>query len=71
MSTTSFSPTICPYQLLLMIRLLLENKTAAEAASKIQALKAQLKALRFNFGDIAPLLLTDNGGEFSIVVSAQ
>ena len=50
-----------------MIGLLLENKTAAEAASKIQALKAELKAFGFNFGDIAPLLLTDNGGEFSIV----
>ena len=50
-----------------MIGLLLENKTAAEAANKIQALKAELKTLGFNFGDIAPLLLTDNGGEFSIV----
>jgi IS30 family transposase len=50
-----------------MIGLLLENKTATEAATKIQALKADLKALDFNFGDIAPLLLTDNGGEFSIV----
>ena len=50
-----------------MIGLLLENKTAAEAANKIHALKAELKALGFTFGDIAPLLLTDNGGEFSIV----
>ena len=50
-----------------MIGLLLDNKTAAEAANKIQNLKAELKALDFNFGDIAPLLLTDNGGEFSIV----
>ena len=50
-----------------MIGILLENKTAAEAANKIQDLKAELKALGFTFGDIAPLLLTDNGGEFSIV----
>lgn len=50
-----------------MIGLLLENKTAAETANKIQALKAELKVLGFNFGDIAPILLTDNGGEFSIV----
>lgn len=50
-----------------MIGLLLENKTAAEAASKIQGLKAELNTLGFRFGDIAPLLLTDNGGEFSIV----
>ena len=50
-----------------MIGLLLKNKTAAEAAEKIRALKLKLKAAGFNFGDIAPLLLTDNGGEFSIV----
>lgn len=50
-----------------MIGLLLENKTAAEAANKIQELKKKLNSLGFNFGDIAPLLLTDNGGEFSIV----
>ena len=50
-----------------MIGLLLENKTAAEAANKIQALKVGLKVLGINFGDIAPILLTDNGGEFSIV----
>lgn len=50
-----------------MIGLLLENKTAAEAANRIQELKKKLHSLGFNFGDIAPLLLTDNGGEFSIV----
>ena len=50
-----------------MIGLLLDNKTAAEAADKIQALKAELKESGFKFGDIAPLLLTDNGGEFSMV----
>lgn len=50
-----------------MAGLLLENKTAAEAAGKIQLLKARLKKSGFGFGDIAPLLLTDNGGEFSIV----
>ena len=50
-----------------MIGLLLENKTAAEAANKIQGLKRDLNSLGFKFGDIAPLLLTDNGGEFSVV----
>ena len=50
-----------------MAGLLLENKTAAEAAGKVQLLKARLKKSGFGFGDIAPLLLTDNGGEFSIV----
>ncbi len=50
-----------------MIGLLLENKTAAEAAHKIQELKRKLKDNNFSFGSIAPVLLTDNGGEFSIV----
>ena len=50
-----------------MAGLLLENKTAAEAAGKIQLLKTRLRESGFCFGDIAPLLLTDNGGEFSIV----
>lgn len=50
-----------------MIALLLENKTAAEAAQKIQGLKKKLKDNNFSFGDIIPVLLTDNGGEFSIV----
>lgn len=50
-----------------MIGLLLENKTAAEAADKITALKKHLIQNGFRFGDIAPILLTDNGGEFSLV----
>ncbi len=50
-----------------MAGLLLENKTAAEAAQKIQGLKAAVSSAGFSFGMIAPLLLTDNGGEFSIV----
>ena len=50
-----------------MIGVLLDNKTAAEAASKIQNLKVKLKTFNVSIGDIAPLLLTDNGGEFSIV----
>lgn len=50
-----------------MIGLLLDNKTAVEAASKIQLLKKNLKLKGFNFGDIFPVLLTDNGGEFSNV----
>lgn len=50
-----------------MVGLLLENKTAAEAADKITVLKHQLIQNGFCFGDFAPLLLTDNGGEFSLV----
>ena len=48
-----------------MIGILLENKTAAEAAEKFMLLKNRLKSFSFNFGDIVPILLTDNGGEFS------
>lgn len=48
-----------------MVGLLLNNKTATEAAEKIQNLKATLLLHGFSFEDICPLLLTDNGGEFS------
>ena len=54
-----------------MVGLLMDNKTAAEAASKIAELKKNLKASNFAFGEIAPILLTDNGGEFSIVSSFE
>ncbi len=50
-----------------MFGLLLENKTAAEAAAKITALKVNIKKRGFDFGSIFPVLLTDNGGEFSCV----
>ena len=50
-----------------MIGLLLENKTAAEAADKITALKESLASKGFRFGDVIPVILTDNGGEFSNV----
>ncbi len=47
-----------------MIGLLLDNKTSAEAADKIIRLKQRLRKHGYSFGDIFPLLLTDNGGEF-------
>lgn len=50
-----------------MVGLLLENKTAAETANKILALKQRLAKKGFCFGEIIPVLLTDNGGEFSLV----
>lgn len=50
-----------------MIGLLLDNKTAAEAARKIETFKQHLLDNGFKFGDIIPLILTDNGGEFSMV----
>ena len=50
-----------------MAGILLDNKTAAEAASKIRLLKEKLNANGFSFGELFPVMLTDNGGEFSCV----
>lgn len=54
-----------------MFGVLLENKTAAEVSSKIKALKDALFAAGFKFGDIFPVMLTDNGGEFADVFSIE
>jgi IS30 family transposase len=48
-----------------MFGLLLDDKTAAEASAKIHALKMRLHEGKIRFGDVLPLLLTDNGGEFA------
>lgn len=48
-----------------MTGILLDNKTAAEAAAKVSLLKQTLSASGFKFGNIIPVILTDNGGEFS------
>lgn len=54
-----------------MFGLLLDNKTAAEAASKIGTLKGNLRERGLCFGDIFPVILTDNGGEFSNVFAFE
>ena len=54
-----------------MFGLLLDNKTAAEAANKIHALKDKLRTYGLHFGDAFPVLLTDNGGEFSDVFAFE
>lgn len=54
-----------------MFGLLLDDKTAAEASTKIKALKSKLLSAGFSFGEIFPVLLTDNGGEFSCVSSFE
>ena len=53
--------TICNF----MIGILLDDKTAAEVTEKIKRLKATLNQRGLKFGDIFPLALTDNGGEFA------
>jgi len=50
-----------------MFGILLENKTAGEVALKFHVLKESLKKCGFSFPEILPLILTDNGGEFSCV----
>lgn len=54
-----------------MFGILLDNKTAAEAAKRISELKETLQNSGFNFGDAFPVLLTDNGGEFSNVFAFE
>lgn len=54
-----------------MFGILLDNKTAAEAGSKIAALKNKFKEAGMSFGEVFPLLLTDNGGEFSNVFAFE
>ena len=54
-----------------MFGLLLDNKTAAEASAKVKELKSKLLSTDFSFGEIFPVLLTDNGGEFSCVSSFE
>jgi len=61
----TFDFTFCNF----MFGLLLDNKTAAEAALKITMLKNALYDGGVRFGDIFPLLLTDNGGEFANVLA--
>ena len=54
-----------------MIGFLLENKTCAEVAHTIKALKQHLAVNDSCFGDIFPLILTDNGGEFADVFAIE
>ena len=56
-------------QMNFMFGLLLDDKSSAEAADKIRKLKKSLQLEGHRFGDIFPLLLTDNGGEFSNVAA--
>ena len=57
----TFDFTFCNF----MFGLLLDDKTAAETSAKTRTLKEALRGGGVRFGDVFPLLLTDNGGEFS------
>lgn len=54
-----------------MAALLLEDKTAAQVTEKIRLLKSALAVHSIQFGDVFPLLLTDNGGEFANVCAIE
>lgn len=54
-----------------MFGLLLNDKSAAEAAEKITSLKQKLASSGFQFSQSFPVLLTDNGGEFSNVAAFE
>ncbi len=59
----TFGFTMCNF----MFGLLLDDKTATEVTQKVRSLKERLISNDIRFGDIFPLLLTDNGGEFANV----
>lgn len=61
----TFDFTFCNF----MFGLLLDDKTAAQAAQKVRALKETFAKNGLRFGDIFPLLLTDNGGEFANIMA--
>lgn len=50
---------------------LLPDKTAASVSTAIRELKGQLNECGFSFGNVFPVILTDNGGEFSDVFSVE
>jgi transposase, IS30 family len=63
----TFDFTLCNF----MFGLLLNDKSSFEVSEKTVGLKATLTGGGFAFGDIIPLLLTDNGGEFSNALAIE
>lgn len=59
--------TLCNF----MIGFLLPDKTAFHAAEAIETLKRNLSLAGYKFGDLIPVLLTDNGGEFANVFAFE
>lgn len=54
-----------------MVGFLLDTKSAADVSKRIGSLKNEMGENGLRFGDIFPLLLTDNGGEFSDVFTIE
>jgi IS30 family transposase len=54
-----------------MVGILLEDKSSLEMATKIRALKSSFNEAGLDFGMVFPLVLTDNGSEFSNVSAIE
>lgn len=63
----TFIFTVCNF----MFAILLNDKTAAETTAAIERLKDRLGRSGFSFGDLFPLLLTDNGPEFNNIAAFE
>jgi len=59
--------TLCNF----MAGFLLDNKSSAEVSIKILALKNDFAKNDLRFGNVFPLMLTDNGGEFADVFTVE
>lgn len=63
----TFDFTFCNF----MFGLLIDNKTAASVSEKVTKLKIKLNENGYCFGEIFPIILTDNGGEFADIYSIE
>lgn len=63
--------TFCTSYPPFMFGRLAADKTAASVSSEIHELKSRLSANGFSFGDIFPVVLTDNGGEFANATAVE
>jgi IS30 family transposase len=63
----TFHFTFCNF----MPAFLLPDKTAAAVRDQVLRLKRRFSDSEVRFGDIVPLVLTDNGGEFSDIFSLE
>jgi IS30 family transposase len=54
-----------------MAGILLDNKSSAETSAKLLMLKNAFAEKDISFGDVFPLVLTDNGGEFADVSTIE
>ena len=63
----TFDFTVCNF----MFALLLDNKTSAEVTAAVEQLKDRLGRSGFSFGELIPLLLADNGTEFTNIAAFE